>query len=257
MKKSRVLSILTTFLVCWGASLSLQAKTDISYNDLAHDVTALVRGFRKTIVANPDSIHKTDEYFQQPAERLARLTGQARVFFRVMAKKEYPEDDTSEAGKIRKAREDAFEKVILDVSAGKHDLQWKGENEYVKKWDGKLLPARFAALVANEFNTGTNQQVTIKLTTSEQLLVNKNNAPDDWESEVIDSVLLHTNKITAKPQSLDTPSEFRYLLPEFYAPAYIQCHGTNEGQEGFDIHPTKLARSVGNFAGAISIRIKK
>lgn len=217
----------------------------------------MVRAFRKTIVINPESIHNTREYLQQPTERLEKLTNQAKIFFKVMAKKDYPTDDESEAGQIRKALEDAFKKVVLDVSQGKHDLMWKGGNEYVKKWDGKLLPARFATLVANEFNTQTNQQVTIKLTTSEQLVVNKNNAPDDWESEVIDSVLLNTNKITAKPQFLDAPSEFRHLLPEFYEPACIQCHGSNKGQEGFAIHPTKLARSVGNFAGAISIRIQK
>ena len=257
MKKRKILTIFTTLLVCCGANLSLQAKTDGGYDELAHDVTALVRAFRKTIVSNPDSIHKTSEYFQEPAARLTRLTGQAKVFFRAMAKKDYPEDDASESGKIRMALEKAFEKVILDVAAGKHDLKWKGKNEYVKKWDGKLLPARFAALVAEEFNVLTDGRVSIKLTTSKQLVVNENNAPDDWESEIIDSTLLNTNANTGKPQSLDSPTEFRYMLPEFYAPACIQCHGTSDGQEGFDIHPSKLARSVGNYAGSISIRIRK
>ncbi len=257
MKKRKILNILTTCMICCGVNLSLQAKTDISYDELAHDVTALVRAFRQTIVVNPDSIHKTNEYFQEPAARLTRLTGQAKVFFKAMAQKDYPVDDASESGKIRMALENAFEKVILDVAAGKHDLKWKGKNEYVKKWDGKLLPARFAALVAEEFNVLTDGRVSIKLTTSKQLVVNESNAPDDWESEVIETALLNTNKNTGKPQSLDSPTEFRYMLPEFYAPACIQCHGTNAGQEGFDIHPSKLARSVGSFAGAISIRIRK
>jgi mono/diheme cytochrome c family protein len=56
---------------------------------------------------------------------------------------------------------------------------------------------------------------------------------------------------------MDGEKEYRYMLPEFYMPTCIQCHGTNPGQEGKQIHPTSLARRVGDFAGAISVTIKK
>jgi len=245
-----------TLSACFAlSSFSYTLQTE-SHEELAFQVTALFRAYRKTIATNKEAIHNTKTYFKNPAKRVTEMAIMAKTYYEEMTGKKLPEDRVSRTGKVKYLLEKAVRNVIFGVADGIYDLNWTGSNEYVRKWDGKLLPARFANRVANQFNILTNNKYRIKLTTSKQLIVNENNMPDSWESEVIDTHLLHTTKSQFKTRSIINKGFYRYILPEFYGPSCIGCHGTNEGQEGEYIHPSKLKRQLNDFAGAISISIR-
>ena len=223
--------------------------------DLAFRITALFRAYRKCSASNKNSIHKTQEFFKSPEKVSAMFHKQAQIHYKLMTKTCYPKDEDTQFGKVSKSLEAAVDQVFKKVAEGTYDLKWTGENEYIKKWDGKLLPARFASLIAEQFNKDT-KGINIKLTTSDKLLINKKNAPDAWELKIIGENMLNTSQKTGKPVYEQVGKQFRYLLPEYYAPACIQCHGTGSGQEGFEIHPSKFPAKVGSFAGAISVIIE-
>lgn len=225
---------------------------------LASELTGLFRAYRATITKNKNAIHKPQTFFTEKNidKRVKTMHAQAKILYKLATKKVLSTDYSSKDGKIRKQLEDAFESVLREYVKGNVVLNWGGENTYVNKWNGKFLPARWASLAAKNFNKLTNGKVVINLTTSNQLLVNKDNSPDEWESKVIDANLLNTTaKKPGDPQINKSDTAYRYLLPEYYKPGCIQCHGTKKGQEGYDIHPTKIQRKVFDFAGAISVKI--
>ncbi|MCJ8343988.1 DUF3365 domain-containing protein [bacterium] len=232
-----------------------------SYQKLAFELTALFRAYRATITKNKKAIHKPNKFFTKKNidKRVKIMHTQAKILYKLATKKKVNQDYMSPEGKIRKKLELAFEMVLREYAKGNVDLNWRGKNKYISKWDGKFLPARWAAIAATNFEKLTEGKVIIKLTTSNQLLVNKSNAPDAWESKVIDGKLLHTSKKRpGDSQFKDEKTQFRFLLPEYYKPGCIGCHGTTKkSQEGYAIHPSRIQRKVFDFAGAISVRISK
>jgi hypothetical protein len=268
MKSLVIIIFLTSTLIFGGLLVNLNqesgtnvvfAQSESEDEALALQLTGIFRAYRSTVAKKEDSIHKPSEYFTKENidERVSTMHKTAKIYFKVATKTEYPEADDSEKGKLRKHMENAFEQVLRDYIDGKLDLKWTGDNAYIKKWDGKMLPARFASLASAKFNKMTDGKATIKLTTTNTLLVNKDNAPDNWESEVMDKNLLNTNQSSGKAQIKTEKSVYRYLLPEFYSSSCINCHGTGDGQEGFAIHPSKIERKIDDFAGGISIQFKK
>ncbi|PCJ63384.1 MAG: hypothetical protein COA79_00835 [Planctomycetota bacterium] len=258
MKIKISLLLVFLFILSVGAfkeNLNAEEYSQDELKNISFNVTALFRAYRKTISSNKGAIHTPKKYFENVEGRLGIMHKNAKQHYRVMTKKSLKEDGIE--GKIVKDLQQAVDKVIRLAASGKLGLAWKGKNDYVKKWDGKLLPARFAAYVAEEFNKNSKEGVKIKLTTSKQLLVNENNAPDEWESKIIEDKLISSKSYTGKPIGEDLGKSYRYILPEFYAPSCIKCHGTNEGQEGLKIHPSKLKRKIGDFAGAISVFLDK
>lgn len=236
------------------------AQPSVSNKEIASELSNIFKACRAVVAKNPQYIHEPQTTITEATieDVVAKMKRDVKVFYKGFTKKPYPEEIESIVGTYRKQMEASFEKTLRDYVAGTIDLKWTGENEYVKKWDGKLLPARFAAQSAANFSKLTGGKVTVKLTTSNQLVVNTDNKPDAWESEVIEQNLLMTTfKKPGAPQIKDDAESYRYMLPEYYLAGCITCHGTDEGQEGYSIHPTKLDRSLFQFAGGISITIKK
>ena len=236
------------------------AQSAVSNQEIASELSNIFKACRAVVAKNPQYIHEPQTTITKATieDVIAKMRADVKVFYKGFTKKPYSEETESVVGTYRKQMEASFEKTLRDYVAGTIDLKWTGENEYVKKWDGKLLPARFAAQSAANFSELTGGKVTVKLTTSSQLVVNKSNMPDAWESEVIDQNLLMTTfKKPGAPQIKDDAESYRYILPEYYLAGCITCHGTKAGQEGHAIHPTKLDRALFQFAGGISITVKK
>ena len=76
-----------------------------------------------------------------------------------------------------------------------------------------------------------------------------------WESETISSLIDTNRDNSPKFKAQASEDQYRFLLPEFYGAGCIKCHGTQEGQLGHEVHPTKIDRKLDDFAGAISIVI--
>ncbi len=130
-------------------------------------------------------------------------------------------------------------------------------NEQGKGFKG-FLPAVFARQVAEKFNTGMNGRAFIKLTAPRDLLRNRSNRTDEWESSQIETKFRAAGWEHGKPVTEETTSKgrqaFRYLLPEYYGQSCLSCHGGTKGE--IDITGgTKEGAKLGELGGAISFAI--
>ena len=255
--KSKLISILV-FILASQFSTSLNAAGKSPYEEMAFELTALFRAYRATITLDKKRIHEPNTYFTKENidQRIKEMHTEVKLKYKAMTNKDYPTDDYSFKGRTRTTLEKSFEKTLRDYVTGYVSLDWKGENKFVKKWDGKMLPARFASYAATNFNKISEGMILIKLTSSEQLLVNVNNKPEDWENKVIDQMIYQTKNNNVAFVEKQEKDQYRFLIPEYYGQGCIHCHGTKEGQLGNKIHPTNIERNIYDLAGAISIIFK-
>ena len=122
------------------------------------------------------------------------------------------------------------------------------------KFAGKFLPARFTREIAIEFNKLAEGKASIKLTAPNDLLSNKANAADTWESNIIESKFKSTGWIKDKTFSEISDGKFRLILPDYYAKGCIGCHSKDNGKTLHQNHPATGVK-VGDLGGAISVSI--
>ena len=142
---------------------------------------------------------------------------------------------------------EAIAAVADKAHSGGFDEMWPS-GQYAKK----LLPARFAKAVADEFSSRTGNKASIKLTVPDELLVNPENRADDWEREVINGQFKGGSWPRNKIFTAQIDSTFRYILPEYYDGSCLGCHG---GDNGKDIHAGKVEGKMGDIGGAISVTL--
>ncbi|MCH8932108.1 MAG: DUF3365 domain-containing protein [Nitrospinae bacterium] len=123
---------------------------------------------------------------------------------------------------------------------------------------GRFLPAIFARKTATQFGQVTRGQMTLKLTTRDEYLVNVSNKADAWEKSVIDGKFLKQG--WKKGQSFSQMTQhkgkkaFRLISPEYFKKGCMGCHG---GENGAKIHASKMPGLQGQLGGAISVSIYK
>lgn len=121
-----------------------------------------------------------------------------------------------------------------------------------------FLPAIFARQVANKFNSKMSGKMKIKLTAPKQYVRNRANRPDKWEHNIIESQFKKPDYKKGQAFSEKTKvkgkAAFRYILPEYYGPSCLSCHGMPKGER--DITGGKKEGGVLNeLGGAISLII--
>ena len=128
-------------------------------------------------------------------------------------------------------------------------------NESGKGFKG-FLPAVFAAQVAMEFSNKMEGTAFIKLTAPQELIRNRRNRPDDWESRVIESRFKAADwekgKFVVERGEHKGKSGERLLLPEYYVESCMQCHGGPKGERDIS-GGLKEGASLGDLGGAISV----
>ena len=138
--------------------------------------------------------------------------------------------------------------VIKNAKQGKYKDKWATVD-----YANKFLPARFARLTGLRFKEVTGGQAIIRLTTSNQLLVNLENKADEWEYLVIEQKFRNPSWPVNKIHDTYTSEGFRLILPEYYKEGCMGCHG---GEQGKEIHAMPGDGHLGQFAGAISVILK-
>ncbi len=143
---------------------------------------------------------------------------------------------------------EAIKQVVTEAQSGKYADKWtKGD------YANKFLPARFARQTGLAFEKITDGKGIIKLTTSDDLLVNLANKADEWENKVIETMFLKPNWERNKVFSEKTSTGYRLILPEYYKSGCMACHG---GDQGKKIHSKPISGNIGDFGGAISVILK-
>lgn len=123
-----------------------------------------------------------------------------------------------------------------------------------------FLPAIFARRVAGKFSNKMQGSMSIKLTAPKSYVRNRANRPDKWEHDVIETKFKSKDYETGKPffetAQIKGKEAFRYILPEYYGPSCLGCHGMPKGE--IDISGGKKEGGVlGELGGAISLAIYK
>lgn len=123
-----------------------------------------------------------------------------------------------------------------------------------------FLPVIFAMRVCDKFTHAMGGKIRIRITAPQSYLRNPAHAPDEWESRVFETVFRLTNYPYGKPYSEMTTNKgkpvFRYMLPEYYGPSCLGCHGEPKGSRDIS-GGIKEGRKLDDLGGAISIAISE
>ena len=231
-----------------GTVLAAQtaSQEEIDYTITSH-LTLLLRSAREVISHHQDLINeqktgkdlKPKRVLEEAKANYAKATGRS---FPKLQKK-------SLEGRLMLALEDA----ILDVMEQAQPLI-NDPNRGLKGF----LPAVFAYQVADSFDLKVGDVAYLKLTAPEELVRNKGNVPDAWESQVIKNKFQSSgwkkDMYVAEDAELKGKKAFRLLTPEYYQASCLACHGEPKGS--VDITGGKKeGAKLGDLGGAISAAI--
>lgn len=123
-----------------------------------------------------------------------------------------------------------------------------------------FIPAVFARLVNEKFANKMASQASVKVTAPIDKVRNRKARPDQWEVNVIESKFKSTGWAKGEAFSeealVDGKPAFRMLIPEYYAPSCLACHGSPSGEMDITGFP-KEGGAEGELGGAISITLFK
>jgi hypothetical protein len=123
-----------------------------------------------------------------------------------------------------------------------------------------FIPAVFARLVNESFESHARNEAQIKVTAPEQLVRNRKSRPDEWETEVIRGKLLRENwpRGQAYAAEVDTKGQmaYRMMMPEYYASSCLSCHGSPKGETDVTGYP-KEGGKEGDLGAVISVTLFK
>jgi cytochrome c553 len=160
-------------------------------------------------------------------------------------------DPASRHGRLLRAQMDA---IVEATDANQATINAKGVGFKA------FIPAVFARLVNEAFESRAKDEAQVKVTAPEQLVRNRKSRPDEWEADVIRSKLLqadwprgqaYTAVATAKGRSA-----FRMTMPEYYATSCLSCHGSPKGETDITGYP-KEGGKEGDLGAVISVTLFK
>lgn len=208
----------------------------------------LLRSARTVISRNQDLIN-------DPAKGDKGLTGEKVLTDAIALHKESTGDDPRDSdastleGKLLRA-EMASITAVMDENQSAINAKGIGFKGFI--------PAVFARLVNETFAEKVGEQATIKVTAPENLVRNRKARPDSWETKVIENRFLTPDWPTGQPFSefvdVGGKQAFRILVPEYYAPSCLSCHGEPAGEVDITGYP-KEGGKEGDLGAAISITL--
>lgn len=157
-------------------------------------------------------------------------------------------DRSSLHGKLLAAELAAIAEVVNEAQdrINRHGVGFKG-----------FLPAIFAAKVAAKFGAKTGKNAELKLTAPKDYVRNRNNMPDKWEQNIIESRFrspdhpLGQHVVDERGLKNGRPA-FRLILPEYYNLSCLSCHGGPKGKRDIT-GGKKEGGTLGELGGSISV----
>ena len=160
-------------------------------------------------------------------------------------------DPASRHGRLLHAQMDAIVEV---TDANQATINAKGVGFKA------FIPAVFARLVNEAFESRAKDEAQVKVTAPEQLVRNRKARPDEWESEVMRSKLLQANWPRGQAYAVDAVtkgrSAYRMMMPEYYAASCLSCHGSPKGETDITGYP-KEGGKEGDLGAVISVTLFK
>jgi hypothetical protein len=252
-RSSRLLSALALFLI--GASIhgvtasAAFAATD-SDASISMRLADLLRSARAVVSRNQDLINNAD--IGDKGLTGEKVVADSIALFQERTGEDPREiDPASRLGQLIRAQMNAIQEVI--------DENQSTINATVIGFKG-FIPAVFARLVNEKFGEVAGEKARFKVTAPENLVRNRKARPDAWETAVIADHFLSADWPKGKPFSetvdVDGKPAFRILVPEYYAPSCLACHGEPAGEVDITGYP-KEGGKEGELGAAISIILFK
>jgi hypothetical protein len=123
-----------------------------------------------------------------------------------------------------------------------------------------FIPAVFARLVSERFVELAHGDALMKVTAPMELVRNRRSRPDAWEDEVIRTRFQSANWPKGEPFEAEANegghAAFRMLIPEYYVPSCLSCHGAPKGEIDRTGYPKEGAKE-GDLGAVISIRLER
>ena len=227
-----------------GMVSSVSAESDL---ETAEKLATLLRSARTVISANQDLINDativdkglTGDVVVRKAAKLFEETNGTSV-------KSF--DRGSRVRRFLDAQISAIREIVDEhqTTINKPNIGFKG-----------FVPATFARLVNERFTLKVGNEARIKVTAPRELVRNRKALPDPFESEAIEKNFRSPDwpkgQVLMKQLEDDGMTVVRILVPEYYAPACLTCHGGTKGELDITGYP-KEGRKLGELGGVISIR---
>lgn len=158
-------------------------------------------------------------------------------------------DPASRHGRLLRAQMDAIVEV---TDANQSTINAKGVGFKA------FIPAVFARLVNEAFESRAKDEAQIKVTAPEQLVRNRKSRPDEWESDVIRSKLLGADWPRGQAYAAEAltrgRASYRMMMPEYYATSCLSCHGLPKGETDITGYP-KEGGKEGDLGAVISVTL--
>ncbi len=123
-----------------------------------------------------------------------------------------------------------------------------------------FIPAVFARLVNEAFESRARNEAQIKVTAPEQLVRNRKSRPDEWEGDIIRNKLLQADWPPGQAYAADANVKgrlaYRMMMPEYYATSCLSCHGSPQGETDITGYP-KEGGKEGDLGAIISVTLFK
>lgn len=247
MRTRRALAVAVLAVVGSARALSSPAQEPEEVEAVAREVTALFRSARAVLSAQQELIN-------DPTKGAKGLTGAkvvelARASYRELTGTDLAEPDDTLRGAAQLALFAAIERVMTQAQP-LIDEPGKGFKGF--------LPAVFARQVAEDFGAAMQGRMRIKLTAPKDIVRNRRNRPDEWESGVFEqrfrSGEWKKGEGWSESTTVDGRAAFRLMLPEYYQASCLACHGEPKGE--LDVTGGKKeGLRLGDLGGAVSVVI--
>ncbi len=121
-----------------------------------------------------------------------------------------------------------------------------------------FIPAVFSRMVTEAFDRRAAHLAEIKVTAPPNLLRNTKAKADEWENMVISEKLLSQqwpkNESFSDILQVNGKTAYRTVIPEYYSPSCMSCHGEPAGEIDVTGYPKEGAKA-GDLGGLISITL--
>lgn len=242
MTRTHALSLVSLALLT--ASLPMPAQAALSQEELATELTVLLRSGRAVISENQDLINDADK--ADKGLSADKVLSQARENYKKAAGKAL---GTHATGSLDERAQKAMIDSMSEVMTANQALI----NEKGKAFKG-FLPAVFARQTAERFTAKMKGEITIKLTAPKNLIRNRTNRPDEWEHAVFEQQFKKADAVKGKAHSETVGQTYRYMIPEYYSKTCLSCHGEPKGERDIS-GGLKEGAKLGDLGGALSLTI--
>lgn len=241
--------VLTVVAAALFALLSARSATASNEDvHIAMSLAEMLRSARTVISSHQDKIN-------DPAVGDKGLTGDVvlaeaiAIYKKKTGADPSAVDPQSRLGRLLRAQMKAIRQVVDEHqdTINQKGLGFKG-----------FIPAVFGRLVNERFGVLSAGEASMKVTAPPELVRNRKARPDRWEQDIIATRLATPSWTKGEPfsamASVDDRSAFRVLVPEYYTPSCLTCHGEPRGELDVTGYPKEGGRA-GDLGGVISITL--